>query len=59
MNDQKLVHDLNNCLSSILMQAQFLALSSSSLDAEGIKKSAEAIEQSVQEMVLLLQSNET
>lgn len=54
---RKLIHDLRNGLSPILMQAQLLLAQYAETpgeDAEMIKKSAEAIERSVKEMVKLL-----
>ena len=62
MSDQitnKLIHDLRNGLSPILMQAQLLSqyAENPSEDAEAIKKAAEAIERSVKAMALLLDNN--
>ncbi len=53
---EKLIHDLRNCLSPILMQAQILSLhaATSGTEREAIKKSANVIERKVQEMVKLL-----
>ena len=53
---RKLIHDLRNGLSPILMQAQLLSqyAEHAGSETEAIKKSAEAIERSVKEMVKLL-----
>ena len=55
---RKLIHDLRNCLSPMLMQAQLLSQHAENADSEAvaIKKSAEAIERSVKEMVKLLEN---
>ena len=53
---RKLIHDLRNGLSPILMQAQLLLqyAETPSTEAGAIKKLAEAIEQSVKAMAILL-----
>lgn len=53
---RKLIHDLRNGLSPILMQAQLLSRYAETPGAEvaAIKKSADAIEQGVKAMDLLL-----
>ena len=53
---RKLIHDLRNSLSPILMQAQLLSqhAENAGSEAAAIKKSADAIERSVKEMANLL-----
>lgn len=53
----KLIHDLRSGLSPILMQAQLLLhyAQTPTVDAETVKKSAGAIEQSAKEMAVLLE----
>ncbi|MDP3941212.1 MAG: hypothetical protein Q8Q49_02780 [bacterium] len=53
---RKLIHDLRNGLSPILMQAQLLSqyVETPGIEVSTIKKSADAIEQSVRAMTILL-----
>ena len=55
---KKLIHDLRNSLSPILMQAQLLSQHAENAGSEGeaIKNCAEAIERSVKTMAKLLDS---
>lgn len=55
-DDTKLIHDLRNCLSPILMQAQLLShyAETAGSETEAIRKSVEVIERSVKDMVSLL-----
>ena len=56
LNHRKLIHDLRNGLSPILMQAQLLLIHTERKDLESgaIRESARAIERSVHEIINLL-----